>query len=230
MAVTGKSPSLAAGELEQAIKLAKQIGIRHQIIATEEFSQENYLRNATDRCYHCKNELYSQVDLLLPQLNAEVVVNGANLDDLGDYRPGLKAASQHRVRSPLAECKIGKKTVRELAALWELPVWNKPASPCLSSRVAYGQSITPELLQRIDQAEQFLRQQGLPEVRVRCHQDDLARLEVPLEALARLCQEPIRNDLTRRMKALGFRFVTLDLEGFRSGSLNLVNIEPKPAR
>jgi uncharacterized protein len=221
LAVTGVSPSLASGELEAAQALADLIGIRHQIIATSEFASADYTQNAPDRCYHCKSELYAQLEALRSQVNSNyVLANGANVDDLGDYRPGLKAAAEHAVQSPLAECGFTKADVRVLAAAWDLPVWDKPASPCLSSRVAYGEEVTPERLAMIDQAEQHLRSLGLAEVRVRYHRGDLARLEVPLDALPRLIEPATRADLVARLRQLGFRYVTLDLEGFRSGSLN----------
>lgn len=226
VAVTGTSASLAAGELEAARELVRQIGIRHVEIATDEFASADYTRNAPDRCYHCKTELYTQLDGLAAQLGVAAVLSGANADDAGDYRPGLVAAAEHQVRSPLAECGFTKADVRALAAEWNLPVWDKPASPCLSSRVAYGEEVTPERLDMIDRAEQFLRQHGLGTVRVRYHKGDLARLEVSLVELPRLCENEFREQLTRELRSLGFKFVTLDLEGFRSGSLNaLVPLE-----
>ena len=226
VAGTGTSASLAAGELEEARELARLIGIRHEVIATDEFSNPDYLRNAPDRCYHCKTELYTQIEGLAERLGVAVVLNGANLDDLGDYRPGMNAAAEHGVASPLAECGFRKDDVRALAAEWELPTWDKPAAPCLSSRVAYGQEVTPERLAMIDQAEQFLREVGLRMLRVRYHGGDVARLEVPLDALAKLCDATLREQLVARLKSIGFKYVTLDLEGFRSGSLNaLVPIE-----
>lgn len=227
LAVTGVSPSLATGELEQAAELAQLIGIRHVVVNTTEFSQQSYVRNANDRCYHCKTELYTQLEELRAQLDPTLVlVNGANVDDLGDYRPGMIAASEHAVHSPLADCQLNKEDVRALAAHWQLPVWDKPASPCLSSRVAYGEEVTPERLAMIDNAEQYLRSLGLRTVRVRYHRGDLARLEVPVDAIAMLCEAKVREGLTARLRELGFRFVTLDLEGFRSGSLNsLVTLE-----
>lgn len=226
VAVTGSSASLASGELEAARELAQLIGIRHIEIATEEFASNDYTRNAPDRCYHCKTELYTQLDGLAEQLGVQTVLNGANVEDAGDYRPGLKAAAEHQVRSPLAECGFTKADVRALAAQWNLPVWDKPASPCLSSRVAYGEEVTPERLARVDQAESFLREHGFRTVRVRYHKGDLARLEVPLAELSRLCQAEFRERLTAELRSLGFKFITLDLEGFRSGSLNtLVPLE-----
>jgi uncharacterized protein len=220
VAVTGTSASMASGELEEARELAALIGIRHVVIATDEFAQPDYLRNASDRCYHCKTELYSQLDRLLPQLGVQHAVNGANIDDLGDYRPGMQAATEHAVLSPLAECGFTKDDVRALAQAWGLPVWDKPATPCLSSRVAYGEEVSPDRLRMIDQAEQFLRTHGLRTVRVRYHKGDLARLEVPLDALPQLVAEPLRRELIARLRQIGFKFVTLDLEGFRSGSMN----------
>lgn len=222
LAVTGTSASLAGGELEEAQALAALIGIRHEVIPTEEFQKEEYLRNSGDRCYHCKTELYLRLEGLAERFGDAVLLNGANVDDQGDYRPGMKAAAEHRVRSPLLECGITKAEVRQLAAHWQLPTWDKPASPCLSSRIAYGEEVTPQRVAMIDAAEQYLHSLGLREVRVRYHKGDLARVEVPAEALSRLVQQPLLAELIGRLKSLGFRFVTLDLEGFRSGSLNQV--------
>jgi uncharacterized protein len=220
VAVTGASASLAEGELDEARRLARHIGIRHVVLQTGELANPDYVSNGPDRCYHCKSELYTRLAGLADRLGVAVVLSGANADDLGDYRPGLAAAREHGVASPLAECGFSKADVRALAAEWGLPAWDKPATPCLSSRVAYGEEVTPERLAMIDRAEQFLRTHGLGEVRVRYHRGDLARIEVPLAALPRLCEENFRRELARHLKALGFKFVTLDLEGFRSGSLN----------
>jgi uncharacterized protein len=230
-AVTGVSSSLASGELEEAARLAQLIGIRHETVATQEFSAPAYLANAGDRCYHCKTELYTRLEGLLERYPDAVIVNGANLDDRGDYRPGMTAAREHRVRSPLLECELTKADVRALAAHWQLPVWDKPASPCLSSRIAYGEEVTPERVAMIDRAEQFLRGLGLRELRVRYHKGDLARLEVPAAAIPRLAEPGLCRQIVDHLRSLGFKFVTLDLEGFRSGSLNqLVTIDlPKPA-
>jgi uncharacterized protein len=222
LAVTGTSASLAAGELDEARRLASLIGIRHQVIDTDEFAQPRYLANAPDRCYHCKTELYTQMESIADKLGVAVIANGANTDDQGDYRPGMQAAGEHHVRSPLLECGLNKLEVRQLAAHWQLPVWDKPASPCLSSRVAYGEAVTPERLAMIDRAEQFLRDQGLRELRVRYHKGDLARIEIPATELARFCRGELREQLLEHLKSLGFKYVTLDLEGFRSGSLNQV--------
>lgn len=222
IAVTGVSSSLASGELEEARDVAALIGIRHEVIETQEFANPDYLRNAPDRCYHCKTELYTQLESLADRFQVEVVFNGANLDDAGDYRPGMNAAREHEVKSPLLECGFSKADVRDLAAAWALPVWDKPASPCLSSRIAYGEEVTPERVAMIDQAEQHLRSLGLRELRVRYHKGDLARIEVPSEAISRLADPTVYQELVRRFKSLGFKYVTLDLEGLRSGSLNHV--------
>jgi uncharacterized protein len=220
VAVTGVSPSLAEGELDEARKLAQTIGIRHVEIDTEEMSQQSYARNAPDRCYHCKTELYRQIKNLDQQLGVAVIVNGANFDDLDDYRPGNRAASEQEVRSPLAECRFTKEDVRALAKAWELPIWDKPAMPCLSSRIAYGEEVTPDRLSMIDRAESFLRQRGFTAVRVRYHRGDLARIEVPLDDLPRLYGSELRTSLLKEFEQIGFKFITIDLAGFRSGSLN----------
>lgn len=226
VAVTGTSASLASGELDEARRLAELIGIRHEVIETGEFDRADYVRNAPDRCFHCKTELYEQIAPLARRLGLAVIAGGANTDDDADYRPGARAAREHQVESPLSECGIGKEEVRRLALDWQLPVWDKPATPCLSSRIAYGQRVTPERLAMVDAAERHLRDLGLSTVRVRYHEGDLARLEVPAEAIAQLCEPAARQELAAHLKSLGFKFITLDLEGFRSGSLNdLVPIE-----
>ena len=222
VAVTAVSDSLAAGELEEAEALARRIGIAHRVIRTDEFSDPNYLSNTTDRCYFCKSELYGRLSGLLGTLNADVIASGANTDDSGDHRPGMRAAGENGVRHPLQECGLGKAEVRALAHAWGLPVWDKPATPCLSSRVAYGEPVTPERVAMIDQAEQWLRGLGLRVLRVRYHKGDMARVEVPPDDLPRLLDPAVRPEMIRAFLALGFKYVTLDLEGFRSGSLNAV--------
>jgi uncharacterized protein len=220
IAVTAVSDSLATGELEEAQDLARRIGIRHRVIRTEEFADPNYLRNNPDRCYFCKSELYGRLAGLLKELEVDTIASGANTDDLGDHRPGMRAASEHGVRHPLQECGLSKADVRALAKAWDLPTWDKPATPCLSSRIAYGEEVTTERVRMIDEAEQWLRQRGLRLLRVRYHKGDMARIEVPLDELPRLTQPEVRDALVQTFRALGFKFITLDLEGFRSGSLN----------
>src|SRR5438874_7330757 len=156
VAVTADSPSVPRSELADARRLADLIGIRHVVVRTQEFDNPDYLKNAGDRCYHCKSELYSRIETLLPELGVPVVCSGANLDDLGDYRPGLAAAAEHAVRHPLQEAGFTKSDVRELARQWGLPAWDKPASPCLSSRLAPGVAVTTERTHRVEAAEQYL--------------------------------------------------------------------------
>ncbi len=210
VAVTGVSASLAAGELELAREVASQIGIRHEVIRTDEFQSADYTRNAADRCYHCKSELYEQMDGLAERLHVAVIANGANVDDLGDYRPGMTAARERNIRSPLAECGFDKAAVRQLAQHWQLPVWDKPASPCLSSRVAYGEEVTPQRLAMIDAAEQHLRSLGLPEVRVRYHRGDLARIEAPLQQRSAACRlRPFAKNFWKSLSRWGSSLLRL---------------------
>jgi pyridinium-3,5-biscarboxylic acid mononucleotide sulfurtransferase len=186
------------------------------------------LRNDGARCYHCKSELYDTMIELLPELGVGVICSGANLDDLGDYRPGLKAAAERHIRHPLQEAGFTKADVRALARAWGLPTWDKPASPCLSSRVVPGLPVTIERTGRIEAGEAYLRKLGLRDCRVRLHEGELARIEVPASEIARLADPNIRVGLARRFRELGFQFVTLDLEGFRSGSMNsLLSLEVK---
>lgn len=222
-AVTAVSASLASGELENAVAIAQQIGIRHEVIDTQEFSESGYIANAGNRCYFCKTELYSRIEEIAARFPFDMLVNGANADDVGDHRPGMVAATEHRVRSPLLEVGLTKAEVRELAREWGLPVWDKPASPCLSSRIAYGVEVTPERVARVDAAEVWLREQlGIRELRVRLEANDLARIELPIETLAQFSASDLPHRTTAHLKSLGFRYITLDLEGFRSGSLNAV--------
>lgn len=226
VAVTADSPSVPRAELDQAAQLATLIGIRHVVVRTNEFDDPNYLRNGGDRCYFCKSELYSRVVKLLPELGVGVVCSGANLDDRGDYRPGLTAAAEQGVRHPLQEAGFTKADVRAAARLWDLPVWDKPASPCLSSRLAPGLAVTPERTGRVEAAELYLKSLGVRDCRVRYHEGDLARVELPTDEVERFLAADVRGPLTAKLKDLGFKFVTIDLEGFRSGSLNeLVSLE-----
>ena len=214
VAVTAASPSLAAGELANAAVVAAAIGIRHRVLHTREFASPEYLANALDRCFHCKSELYDRLGGLLPELGADAVVNGANADDAGDHRPGMKAARDRGVRSPLLDCGFTKADVRALARAWDLPVWDKPASPCLSSRIAYGVPVTEARVRRVDAAEAWLKATfTLRECRVRCEANELARVEVPRPALPAVTAGAAA--VSGELRRLGFRYVTLDLEGFR---------------
>ncbi len=221
IAVTAVSPSLAAAEKQDALDVAALVGIEHRLIETHELEDPNYAANPANRCYFCKTELYTRLEALLPEWGFDAIVNGANTDDLGDYRPGLQAAGEHTVKSPLVEAGLNKAEVRELAHHWDLPVWDKPASPCLSSRLAYGLAVTPERLARVEQAELFLRATlGVAELRVRHEPNDLARIEVPADKVTLLADANTRREITARLHALGFKYVTVDLDGFRSGSMN----------
>ena len=222
VAVTGVSESLAGGELEECRELARQIGIRHEVIHTEELANPEYQKNLSDRCYHCKTELFARVEQIAQRTDAAVVVDGSNRDDHGEHRPGLQAARDSKVRSPLAECGFTKDEIRALALFWQLPTWDKPATPCLSSRIAYGEEVTPERLAKIDQAERFLRERGFQPLRVRYHRGEMARIEVSPDALPKFLDPAFRREVVSKLKALGFKYVSLDLEGFRSGSMNAV--------
>jgi uncharacterized protein len=226
IAVTADSPSVPRAEIADARRLAERIGIRHVVVATSEFDDPDYVKNDGSRCYFCKSELYGRVEELLPQLGVAVMVSGANLDDQGDYRPGLKAAAEHQVRHPLQDAEFTKADVRALARAWGLPTWDKPASPCLSSRLAPGVQVTPDRTARVEAAEVYLRNLGYRDCRVRLHEGELARVEVPNAEIGLLFDAAVRDGLVRKLKELGFRYVTLDLEGFRSGNLNdLVSLE-----
>ena len=220
IAITAKSSSVAQRELNHAVQVVELVGIEHQIIETNEFENEAYLRNDSQRCFHCKTELYGHIEQLKLAKDIGAVFNGANLDDKGDYRPGMIAAKNFRVISPLLECEFNKQKVRELALFWKLPIHDKPASPCLSSRVAYGESVDANKLSMIERAECFLHDLDLRELRVRYHSGAHARIEVPVEQISRLVEFKLRSRIVEYFKELGFKFISLDLEGFRSGNLN----------
>ncbi len=220
VAVTATSASMPTEELDEAVKLAGQIGIRHEVVETDEISNPDYQKNEADRCYHCRIEILGRIKSLARQLDAAVVADGANRDDQGEHRPGLRAGKEQKVRSPLAECGLRKSELRKLAAVWGLSVWNKSASPCLSSRIAYGEQITPERLAMVGRAERFLRGFGFEPLRVRYHKGDVARIEVSPEALSKFLDAEFCRKVVEELKSGGFKYVSLDLEGFRSGSLN----------
>lgn len=219
LAVTGRSPSVAAPELDDARRLANLIGVEHLIVDTDEFSNANYLSNPTNRCYFCKTTLYGFLESVRVERGFSAILNGTNADDLGDYRPGLKAADEHSVASPAADAGLNKKDIRELSRRWGLPTHDKPAAPCLSSRVQYGEVITPEKLGRIAAAEALLKQLGFRECRVR-HHDNLARIEIPAAELPSATQPGVAAVIDGEFRRLGYQYVTLDLGGFRSGSMN----------
>jgi len=221
LAVTGVSPAVPGSEVEEARALARAIGIAHETIETYEMDRPGYVENSPRRCYHCKTELYDLLSALARERGFARVVDGCNLDDLGDHRPGRVAAGEHGVRSPLVEAELTKEEIRALSQERGLPTWDKPAMACLSSRIPYGTPVTVEALERIGAAEAFLRSLGLRQLRVR-HHGDVARIEVEPEDMALLAQNGSRERVVERLKGLGYRYVTLDLAGFRSGSLNEV--------
>jgi uncharacterized protein len=221
LAVTANSPSLLPADLEEAQMQAVIMGIPHQVIMTHEMDNPQYRANPVNRCYFCKSELYDTLKPLAQAWGYQYVVDGVNADDLQDYRPGIQAAKERGTRSPLAEVGLSKLDVREMARLLELPWWDKPAQPCLSSRFPYGEEITPDKLRRVGQAERYLRDLGLRTLRVRS-QGDTARIELPASGIQAFVQTTDLPQLVQAFQDYGFIYVTLDLEGFRSGKLNQV--------
>ncbi len=217
LACIGVSPSYPAREMRDAVKLAELLGVPYRLVNTEEYLDENYAANPNNRCYFCKSELHNRLKELLVVDDWGVVLDGANTSDLGDHRPGMTAARERGVRSPLIEAGISKPEVRAIAQHLGLPVWDKPAMACLSSRVPHGTAITPELLRQIEAAEDVLVDLGFPQFRVR-HHNEIARIEVPAEEFLKAFQ--YHEQIVAGVKAAGYRFVTLDLAGFKSGSLN----------
>ena len=221
LAVTASSPSLAPSELAGAVQVAESLGLNHRVIETAEVERADYRANNSSRCYFCKDELYTRLGLLASEEGYAHVVNGANVDDLGDFRPGLKAAEKYGVRSPMVEASITKAEVRELSREMGLPTWDKPAQACLSSRIPYGTTVTEEALAAVAKAEEFLRGLGLRQLRVR-HHDTIARIEVEPDDLPVMVREEVREAVSDYFRSIGYAYVTLDLAGFRSGSLNEV--------
>jgi uncharacterized protein len=219
LCVTGYSPSLASNQREEVARLVKSLSLNHEAIRTEEMEDPRYTRNAGDRCYFCKTELYSKLAPLALERGLAAVLDGSTTDDLGDYRPGRAAASERGVRSPLVEVGMSKREVRLLSRRAGLPTWDKPASPCLSSRLAYGTPVTIERLSVVDAGEEVMRGLGFREFRVR-HHGELVRLEVAPAELDRALRREVADELARRFRALGFRYVTLDLHGYRTGAMN----------
>jgi pyridinium-3,5-biscarboxylic acid mononucleotide sulfurtransferase len=221
VAVTGDSESLARSEFEEAVRLAESVGAEHAIIRTREFEKPEYLANEADRCYHCKSELYSKLGDFIRERGLKAVVSGINADDFGDFRPGIQAGNEQGVRAPCAEAGMTKRELRDLSAYLGLPTFDKPASPCLASRIEPGEEITPEKLRMVEEAEAFLRQLGLRELRVR-HHGKLARIEVPSERIEEFMKPAIREQIHAKLREIGYTWVSMDLKGFRSGSTNPV--------
>jgi len=219
LALTTRSPTAVDEDYELAVQLAQEFGVQHIVVDANELEIPGYAANPTNRCYFCKDNLYEICAAHAPRLGVAHIVDGANLDDLGDYRPGMTAAAEHRIRHPLVEAQLSKQEIRQLSQQFGLPTWDKPSSPCLSSRFPYGTAITREGLERVAGGERVLRRLGFGECRVRFH-DQVARIEVPADLLPRIVEPAIRSELLRALRALGFLYVTVDLQGFRSGSLN----------
>lgn len=219
LCLTGESASLASHQRVETEQLVKRFGFQHEIIQTDELNDSRYQANAPNRCYFCKTELYGKLAPLARERRYAFVVDGSTTDDLGDYRPGRAAAKEHEVRSPLIEVGMSKREVRELSRRAGLPTWDKPASPCLSSRIAYGTPVTIERLSVVDRGEDIMRALGFREFRVR-HHDELVRLEIAPAELSKALRREVVDELAQRFRALGFRYVTLDLHGYRTGAMN----------
>lgn len=219
LGVLGVSPSLAPQERDEAVALAASHGLPLLEVATNEMDNPSYVANRGDRCYFCKDELYTQLERVRAERGFATMVDGLNLDDQGDYRPGVQAAGEHRVRHPLQEAELGKAEIRELSKRHGLPTWDKPATPCLSSRIPHGTPVQIEALTRVNDAEQYLRSLGIKQVRVR-HHDRIARIEVSLDDLPVLVSPEHRAGIVAALKSFGYTYVTVDLAGYRTGSLN----------
>ena len=219
--VTADSETYPAGELEEARRLAALIGLRHVVVRTDELTNPEYARNGANRCFFCKEELFTKLAPVAAREGLVTLVYGANVDDLGDHRPGMKSATARGVRAPLIEAELTKAEIREVSRALGLPTWDKPSFACLSSRFQYGDPITAEKLRRVDAAEAFVRELGFRQFRVRDH-DRLARLEIPLEDIPRLWEEGRHAAIVARFRQLGYVYVAVDLGGFQSGSANLL--------
>jgi len=221
LSVTGESASLAHDQRAEIAELVERFGLRHETLQTDELADPRYLANASNRCYFCKSELYGKLTPCARNRGYKFVVDGSTLDDLGDFRPGRTAANEYGVRSPLLEAGMTKNDVRELSRRAGLPTWDKPASPCLSSRIAYGLPVTIERLSAIDRGEAIMREMGFREFRVR-HHDELVRLEIAPAEMAKALSAEVIDEFARRFRELGFKYVTLDLHGYRTGAMNEV--------
>ena len=221
IAVTASSSTFPEREMKEAIDFAKKLGVSHMIIKSEELDIEGFSKNPKDRCYYCKKELFSKIFKIAKDNNYNFVADGANVDDTGDYRPGMTAARELGVRSPLLEAGMTKNDIRVLSKEMNLPTWDKPSFACLSSRVPYGQEITVEKLQMIDLSEQFLLEIGFKQVRVR-HHGDIARIEVSPEERGKFFNLDVMDKVSQKLNEIGFKYITLDLKGYRTGSMNEV--------
>ena len=219
LAVTSSSESMPKKELEFAKEQTISLHIKHRIIETDELKNINYSSNPPERCYYCKKELFGRLSEIAEEEDYPFILDGTNLDDINDWRPGRQAAKEMNITSPLLEAGLCKEDIRAISRELGLPAWNRPSNPCLSSRFPYGQMITAGALRRVDLAEDFIRNLGVRELRVRDH-SELARIEVPYNDFSLLLKEGIREQIVTYMKSLGYRHITLDIRGFRSGSAN----------
>jgi pyridinium-3,5-biscarboxylic acid mononucleotide sulfurtransferase len=220
LAVTASSETMPAEDLNNARDMAAFIGVPFRTIVTCELDNPDFWRNPEDRCFHCKDELYSKLFGIARAEGYTSVLDGNNADDISDRRPGRKAGAAHGVKSPLIDAGFSKQEIRDLSKTLELPTWSRPAAPCLASRFPYGMPITKEGLRRVDEAESFLKGLGFTELRVRSHPNDLARIEVNRSDMERFSERGLKEKISARFKGLGFKYVTIDIDGFRSGSLN----------
>lgn len=221
LAVTAKSSVYPSEEIEEAKAVARNLRVRHKVIETHEMANPKFVNNPKDRCYWCKEELFTSLKSIARKNNLKYVVDGTNFDDLDDFRPGMKAAGDLGIRSPLKEAMLTKEDIRALGKSLGLPTWNKPSLACYASRFPYGTKITEENLNKVDKTEKFLRKLGITQVRVR-HHDKIARIEVPEEDIPKLLGEKLRRQVISHFKKLGYSYVTVDLEGYRTGSMNEV--------
>lgn len=219
LAVTAVSETMPENDLLFSKKMCGETGIKQRLIKTEELNVENFAKNPTDRCFYCKDELFTKIRGIARDEGYRFVLDGSNLDDTADWRPGRKAALNHSVRSPLIEAGLDKKDIREISRRLNLPSWDKPSSPCLASRFPYGEQITAGSLKQVAEAEGFLRSLGFKEFRVR-HHSDIARIELKEEDMAMALKPETRKAITEKLKSIGYKFVVLDIEGFRSGRMN----------
>ncbi|SHO44645.1 ATP-dependent sacrificial sulfur transferase LarE [Anaerocolumna xylanovorans] len=219
LAVTARSFSYPEREFKEAVEFTKKHGILHEVILSEELDVEGFSDNPANRCYLCKNELFEKIDKIAKEKGIAYIAEGSNIDDLGDYRPGLTAVSEHKVLSPLREAQLTKEEIRSLSKELDLPTWNKPAFACLSSRFPYGQKITKEKLEMVDKAEQFLLDHGFRQVRVR-HHGDIARIEISQAEMEKFLNLELMKEVGGYFKTLGFPYTALDLKGYRTGSMN----------
>jgi uncharacterized protein len=219
VAITADSASIPASHKRDAEEFAKSCGFRHEYIETHEFENPDYIKNGPDRCFHCKDELFNRLDQVAAERGIKHIVYGVNKDDLGDYRPGQNAAKIHQVKAPLVEAGLTKREIRELSRLADLPTWDRPAAACLSSRIPYGTPVTPETIKTVEVGEEALKALGFRQFRVRFH-GDLVRIEIDREEMPKALNMEMMGELSAIFKPLGFLYVTLDLDGYRQGSLN----------